>query len=67
MSQTSFNRREFLWRFGGGLGGIAMAQLIGTEGLLADTLAKPNPAFNGGLHHRAKVERVVQLFMNGGA
>ena len=67
MNSSSFNRREFLWRFGGGLGGIAMAQLIGAEGLLADTLQKPNPAFNGGLHHRAKVKRIVQLFMNGGA
>lgn len=67
MDPNSFNRREFLWRFGGGLGGIAMAQLFGAQGLLADTLAKPNPEFNGGLHHRAKVKRVVQLFMNGGA
>jgi hypothetical protein len=67
MNSSSFNRREFLWRFGGGLGGIAMAHLIGTEGLLADTGLKPKPEFNGGLHHRAKVKRVVQLFMNGGA
>ncbi|MEO5802717.1 MAG: DUF1501 domain-containing protein [Verrucomicrobiota bacterium] len=67
MNQNSFNRREFLWRFGGGLGGIAMAHLLSTEGLLADTLLKPNPAFNGGLHHPAKVKRIVQLFMNGGA
>ena len=28
---------------------------------------KPRPDFNGGLHHKAKVRRVVQLFMNGGA
>ncbi len=61
------NRREFLWRFGGGLGGIALAHLLGTEGLLAETGAIPNPAFNGGLHHPAKVKRIVQLFMNGGA
>src|SRR2546423_701097 len=64
---SSFNRREFLWRCGGGLGGIAMAHLLGSEGLLADTLTRPNPAFNGGLHHPAKVKRIVQLFMNGGA
>ena len=64
---SSLNRREFLWRCGGGLGGIAMAHLLGTEGLLADTLTKPNPALNGGLHHPAKVKRIVQLFMNGGA
>jgi hypothetical protein len=67
MLATAFNRREFLWRFGGGLGGIAMAHLLGTEGLLAGALPKPNPEFNGGLHHRAKVKRIVQLFMNGGA
>src|SRR5213594_482287 len=29
------NRREFLWRFGGGLGGIALTHLLATEGLLA--------------------------------
>src|SRR5947207_10085305 len=65
---TSLPRREFLWRFGGGLGGIALAQMLGRQDLLADT-ARPAPRveFNGGLHHRAKVKRIVQLFMNGGA
>src|SRR4051812_38305768 len=29
-------------------------------------LPKPRAEFNGGLHHVAKVKRVVQLFMNGG-
>src|SRR3954466_15984007 len=62
------DRREFLWRFGGGLGGIALTHLLGQQGLLADTLsAQGRPELNGGLHHRAKVKRVVQLFMNGGA
>src|SRR3954466_12863116 len=60
------DRREFLWRFGGGLGGIALAHLLGSQGLLAQA-ATPNPAFNGGLHHRAKARRVVQLFMSGAA
>jgi uncharacterized protein (DUF1501 family) len=32
---------------------------------LADT-ATPRPELNGGLHHRAKVRRIIQLFMNGG-
>lgn len=67
MNQPSPNRREFLWRFGGGLGGVAMAHLLGMEGLLADASLKPNPDLNGGVHHRAKVKRIVQLFMNGGA
>jgi hypothetical protein len=61
------NRREFLWRFGGGLGGIAMVHLLGQHGLLADTASpRPRADLNGGLHHRAKVKRIIQLFMNGG-
>src|SRR5690349_3355868 len=57
------SRREFLWRAGGGLGGLALAHLMARDGLLAG----PRPDLNGGLHHRAKVRRVIQLFMNGGA
>jgi len=60
------DRREFLWRFGGGLGGVALAHLLGAQGLLAETTA-PRPEFNGGLHHRARARRVVQLFMSGAA
>jgi hypothetical protein len=46
------------------LGGIALAQLLGNSDLLAES---PRPELNGGLHHPAKVKRIVQLFMNGGA
>src|SRR5437867_11129522 len=68
LNYTPVPRREFLWRFGGGLGGIALAHLLGRHDLLADTVPpKPRAEFNGGLHHRAKVKRIVQLFMNGGA
>ena len=59
------NRRDFLWRFGGGLGGIAMSHLFARE-LFGAAASAPRPEFNGGLHHRAKVKRVIQLFMNGG-
>lgn len=59
-------RREFLCRLGGGFGGIALAHLMGQGGLLADA-AEPRAELNGGLHHRAKVKRIIQLFMNGGA
>jgi hypothetical protein len=63
-----FDRREFLWRFGGGLGGIALTHLLATEGLLAETPRfRPRPEWNGGLHHLAKAKRVVQLFMSGAA
>jgi hypothetical protein len=64
-AQTFCNRRDFLWRMGGGLGGIAMSHLFSRE-LMAEGLPAPQPEFNGGLHHRAKVKRVIQLFLNGG-
>ena len=66
---VSNSRREFLWRMGGGLGGIALAELLGREGLIAGTertRLHARPDLNGGLHHRARVRRVIQLFMNGG-
>jgi hypothetical protein len=55
------NRRSFLWNAGGGLGGVAMSQMLAQDSLLAT-----NPEFNGGLHHPAKVKRIIQLFMTGG-
>jgi hypothetical protein len=62
------SRREFLWNLGGGLGGIALAHLLGQGGLLAEESAtKPQADLNGGLHHPAKAKRVVQLFMSGAA
>jgi len=51
-------RRTFLWNYGGGLGGIALAHLLSQEGLLAAEPASPRPA---------KAKRVVQLFMSGAA
>jgi hypothetical protein len=59
------SRRDFLWQSGGGLGGIALAALLGEEGLLAADPPKPRP--DGGLHHKPKARRVVQLFMAGAA
>ena len=54
-------RREFLWRFGGGLGGIAMTNLLGSERLLA------HGAAGEALPIAPKAKRVVQLFMAGAA
>jgi uncharacterized protein (DUF1501 family) len=59
------SRRDFLWQTGGGLGGVALAWMLGDEGVLADT-PRPRADLNGGLHHRAKARRIIQLFMNGG-
>jgi hypothetical protein len=55
------NRRDFLWHSGGGLGGIALAALLGRDAAAADR--RPD----GGLHHKPKAKRVVQLFMAGAA
>jgi hypothetical protein len=63
------NRRSFLWHAGGGLGGVALAHLLGSERLLADTSGTNGSRadLNGGIHHRAKAKRIVQLFMSGAA
>src|SRR4051794_31300088 len=55
-------RREALTN---GFGGLALAHLLAGD-LLAEQ-PRPRADLNGGLHHGAKVRRVVQLFMNGGA
>jgi hypothetical protein len=65
------SRREMLWNLGGGLGGIALVDLLGRDGLLAagDLSARrpqPRAQLSGGLHHRAKVRRIIQIFLNGG-
>jgi hypothetical protein len=62
---TTHSRRDFLFHAGGGLGGLALTQLLAEAGELPGGV-KPKAEFNGGLHHVAKVKRVVQLFMNGG-
>ncbi|RLS35782.1 MAG: DUF1501 domain-containing protein [Planctomycetota bacterium] len=59
-------RRDLLATAGGGFGAVALAHLLTREGLADAPL--PNPSWPlGGLHHPAKVRRVIQLFMNGGA
>src|SRR5262249_39321571 len=62
LSATQVSRRQLLWAVGGGLGGIALTQMLAQEGLLASGEARPV----GGLHHPARARRVIQLFMNGG-
>lgn len=59
------NRRDFLWRSGGGLGEIALTALLVQDGFLQ---ANPSPIrSDGGLHHAPRAKRVVQLFMAGAA
>ena len=60
-----FDRREFLWRHGGGLGGVALAWMLGRDQLLAG--AETRPGVPRGLHHVPRAKRVVQFFMSGAA
>ena len=55
------SRRQLLFNVGGGFAGIAASQL------LAQDSESFKPELNGGLHHPARVKRVIQLFMTGGA
>ena len=50
------NRRDFLWKLGGGFAGLALAQMFARDAVAA-----------GVAHHPARVKRVIQLFMTGGA
>ena len=61
-ASRGITRREFLWQSGGGLGGLALASMLGNECALA---AGGLPG--GRLHHPAKAKRVVQFFMAGAA
>ncbi|VTS02566.1 DUF1501 domain-containing protein [Tuwongella immobilis] len=55
----SLTRRQFLHQAGGGLGGLALTTMLAT----ADQKLRPD----GGLHHKPRAKRIVQLFMAGGA
>jgi hypothetical protein len=59
----ALSRRDFLWHTGGGLGGVALASMLGRDAfaLADDALAAAMPAI------APKAKRVVQLFMSGAA
>ncbi len=55
-SSPTSSRRDFLWNLGGGFAGLAFTQMFARDAIAA-----------GVAHHPAKVKRVIQLFMTGGA
>ena len=57
------SRRDFLWQSGGGLGGVALASLLGPEAI--GSPASPGKIVP--LHFPPKAKRVIQLFMAGAA
>ena len=62
--RAKLNRREFTQSLGAGFGAVALTGLLANSGAYAD---ETKVDLNGGVHHPAKVKRVIQLFMNGGA
>src|SRR5881628_960158 len=63
---AGLSRRAFLNRFGMGLGGIALANLLDPARLLAARAGADRGILNGQLHHPPKAKRVIYLFMAGG-
>ncbi len=61
------SRRTFLSRTGSGLGSIALAHLLASEGAVSPALAAPtgSPAANQP-HHPPRAKAVIWLFMEGG-
>jgi hypothetical protein len=55
------SRRDFLSRFGMGIGGMALGQLVAADGH-ADVAS----GAERGLHHAPKARRVIYLFQSGG-
>ena len=63
-------RREFFGRAATGIGGTALASLLGRQGLLANEARRPEPpsglpGLPGLPHFAPKAKRVIYLFMNG--
>jgi hypothetical protein len=65
------DRRAFLSRTGGGFGALALAHQLASDDAAAGQAKRKSPhpraELSGGLHHRARASRVVQLFMSGAA
>ncbi len=61
------SRREMLFNMGGGIGGVALAGMLQTDGLLASETGPGWGARMSVLHHPPKAKRVVQMFMGGAA
>ena len=75
MKKRNFwSRREFLWEAGCGISGVALAQMLSDQGLLAADIseacaAKPlgaNPYALKPPHFKPRAKAVISLFMTGG-
>src|SRR2546422_4669845 len=76
MCKTCWSRRDFLFRSGGGVSGLALAYLLNQDRLLADAIVesaacagKPagfNPNAPKAPHFKPRATAVISLFMSGG-
>ena len=60
------SRRSFLQKSGGGFGMLALASLLGRDGLLASSDPGGNPLAPRQPHYTPKATNVIFLFMSGG-
>jgi len=60
-------RRDWLFNVGGGIGGLALCDILGRQGLLAAESPVNSPVAPKPTHFPAKARAVISLFMNGGA
>src|SRR3954463_9059683 len=64
-AHRGISRREMLWRAGGGLGGIALADMLGRAGLLRAATERANrPTLP---HFPPKAKPVIHFYMSGAA
>jgi len=66
MHTYPINRREWLGSFGMGLGGMALADLLGRTAAADDVAADGAGGVLGGFHFPPKAKRVIYLFQSGG-
>jgi len=62
----ALDRRDFLYRAGGGLGGIALSWMLAQQNRAADLVKSTNPLALKKPHHEPLAKRVIFLFMTGG-
>ena len=63
---NAVSRRDFLWQLGGGLGGVALAALLGEESAKAAAAQTTNPLAAKTPPLAAKAKAVIQIFCPGG-
>ena len=75
MKKRNFwSRRDFLWEAGGGISGVALAQMLSQQGLLAADVSErarrqplgANPYALKAPHFKPRAKAVISLFMTGG-